>query len=286
MALLPSPLNPGLRPWVSNGLARLVVDEAVLQAVRGALAAPPAPPSRNGPAPQIVPAAAAPLPSRATPPPASREASGPRADGFQTEKPRTAGPRSPEAPPQPAFPKSESQNGPASWPAIWRERLAKTPPNPRLVWTYPELALDLRGQGDKARGNFFRELFRQLGMPAGSQAFWPLWLHDAELGAELAAHWGAEGEAGDELPPELGARLDTELAFFRAGLRRLRPETVLLLGGLVPRLLGLADLRPLQPHILKGWRFVRLHRVETLLADPDQRRLVTFLRTLHSPITG
>lgn len=177
---------------------------------------------------------------------------------------------------------SDALADPSLWPATWQERLAKTPARPRLVWTYPELALDLQGKGSKDRGAFFRTLFRDLNLPqGGTHAFWPLWLEDATLGTELAACWDDEG-AGEKLPTALRERILPELAVFRAGLRLLDPDTVVILGGVAARLLGLSDLRTLQPRMHLGRRFVRLPPVERLRDDPEQPRMLTFLRILHS----
>lgn len=55
------------------------------------------------------------------------------------------------------------------WPAL----LAKLPPSPRAIWTYPALGLDLTGQSSKARGDLWRRLIPSVQLPKGFVGFLP-----------------------------------------------------------------------------------------------------------------
>ena len=148
------------------------------------------------------------------------------------------------------------------WPAAWLERLQKTPPRPRIVWTYDRLAQDLAGLGDgKVRGAFFRALFAELGMEAGTHGLWPL-----------------------AVPPEPGV----DALFFVSGMAALNPDTLIFMGedgDEAFEALGLPRIGPLGTALWRGRRLVRLHGVDRLQEEtlPRRNRLLSLIKTLHRP---
>ncbi len=151
----------------------------------------------------------------------------------------------------------------AQWPPAWQTLFSRTPKNPVLVWSYPELADDLCGRGDKARGDALRSLFAELALPRGSHAFWPF------------APLSETGESNTAFDP----------VFFFSGIHELRARTVLLLCETPPKELDLQGVGIFQPVIRSGIRYVRLYSSRCLVDDlyraADRRsRLVGFLKQL------
>jgi len=144
-----------------------------------------------------------------------------------------------------------------AWPAAWADLLHKTPKTPRILWSYPELAGDMSGRGDKTRSAALRKLLADIGFPPGSHAFWPLF-----------------GPDGEHSP-----------AFFFSGISVLRPSLAVLLCDSMPESLGLPPLRPFLPVIVRGTRYVLLYDVRRLVEDAfsdsgRHTRLVRFLQQL------
>lgn len=67
---------------------------------------------------------------------------------------------------------------PERWPLPWRDFHRKVPAGARLFITYPELGMDLAGQGDAARSGFWRTFLPLFQAPKGSFAFWPCALYE------------------------------------------------------------------------------------------------------------
>jgi len=78
---------------------------------------------------------------------------------------------------------------PTTWPHPWRGFFLKAPPGAKLFITYPELALDLAGNGDPARGAFFRRFLSLFQAPKGTFAFWPFALYEKELVQPYIQHF-------------------------------------------------------------------------------------------------
>ena len=99
------------------------------------------------------------------------------------EDPRNATP----APPQPVT----SPNRPGGmFPEPWAGFLKSVPPQPKIVWTYMELGLDLGGQPDATRRATLHNIIRFLAWPKGSTAFWPVAaLNNSGLQVDTVMFW-------------------------------------------------------------------------------------------------
>ena len=129
-----------------------------------------------------------------------------------------------------------------------------------LVWSYPSLTRDLGGDADAAHRDFLRRLLGDMALPKGSHAFWPL---------NRYPYGDGESEA------TVDARM------FLSGIAALKPESVILMCGQVPPALGLADLRPLLPSIVHGYRYVVTPHVDGLIGEPQRyAQLITFLKSI------
>ena len=131
-----------------------------------------------------------------------------------------------------------------TWPEAWQVLFARTRPAP-VLWTYPELGLDLGGQGDKLRSAYLRELIGKLQLPRGSSTFWPLCLASEDSGTK------------------------TEADMFKGGLLLLQPKVVVFIG---PRSMPLADLNidlrmPFTQQIFRGMLFVLLPEFAAILEN-------------------
>ncbi len=216
MAFVPLSVAPVWRPWAQAGVTHLLLDPAV----RKRLFAPAGPPA----------AAQGPLPAEAPP------AKDFRIGRAETRKEAVASGRNPDAAgaervtPPPSVPLLPD---PATWPDPWRELLSRCgAPHPRILWTYPGLDEDLGGRADGVRRDFFRRLFRDLAMPKGSHAFWPL-------------------------RPDGGTGVDG--VFFHSGAAALNPESIILMCDAPPPELGLPRMQPFQAVIHQGRRYVLTH---------------------------
>ena len=143
------------------------------------------------------------------------------------------------------------------WPASWRTLFDRTPHAPRLIWSYPELADDLLGRGDKQRADAWRKLFADLRLRRGSHAFWPLF------------------------PPD--GTCDPK--FFLSGVHALRPALVALFCPRVPESIGLPQLRMFLPVVHRGIRYVLLYDSGRMVADalqdtPRHAKLVQFITSM------
>lgn len=69
----------------------------------------------------------------------------------------------------------QSVQGRGGFPEPWQTFLKKVPPQPKVVWTYMELGLDLAGQSDPRRSAVLKNLLgHHLKWPPGTTAFWPV----------------------------------------------------------------------------------------------------------------
>lgn len=162
------------------------------------------------------------------------------------------------------------------WPEAWQVLLARTNPAP-IVWTYAELGEDLSGNGDKERSACLRRLISSLRLPKGSSAFWPV---------RLAPFVGEDAPASHEA--DNAPRSTGEAEFFQAGLQRLAPKVVIMLGAPAMELSGL-DLPisiPFTQQIHKGVLYVLLPDFASLLGKAAlQERAGVFLRAALSGLS-
>jgi len=179
------------------------------------------------------------------------------------ERPRVA-----EAPPVARRTQSPPRNiQEISWPAVWRDRLAKTRAAP-VVWTYWELGLDLCGTPDPKRRELFQELLRDLAHPTGTHSFWPPAL---------------PGQDGKE-----EHTLEANAPVFWEGVKLLRGRAVMIMGEQVLRALALPDrmlaTRPFQQLRHQGRLLIVLPPPDLLIQEA--RRMQTlreFLRQALAP---
>lgn len=260
MALVPLNLHAVWRPWQQAGLPHLLLEDDAVRDMQASLAerrqaAPQRPEHRPSPsAPPVVSPGAPNAPQRPVP-----GASRPSPVEAATPSQNAAQNPAQNAPHVGTLPEALP---PETWPETWVARLHKTPPRPRLVWTYGLLAQDLAGMGDgRLRGEFFRGLFAELGMPQGSHALWPL---------NAAPH------------------VEADPLFFISGVQALNPETLVFMGedddpAFVA--LGFPRIGPLSLALWRGRRFVRLHGVDLLREDSSSRRqsLLSLLKSFHRP---
>lgn len=96
---------------------------------------------------------------------------------------------------------------PASYllPPLWETQLAKVSQS-LVVWSYPELGLDLNGQAVPERSAALKTLIGKLSLPRGTNTFWPM-----------------------ALPNEQGD-LTVDIDAYLFGLEKINPQVVLLLG--------------------------------------------------------
>jgi len=159
-----------------------------------------------------------------------------------------------------------------TWPDAWQALFARTKPAP-ILWTYPELGLDLGGQGCPQRSACLRELIGKLQLPRGSSTFWPLCL-DAE---------------------EDGTQAQVETGLFKDGLLLLEPKVVVLIGPRSVSLAGLADLAPdrgfdlhtpFTQQIARGMLFVLLPEFPAMLENASLAdKACVFLRSALARIS-
>jgi len=165
--------------------------------------------------------------------------------------------------PEPAHPNT----GPDDWPESWQALFARTKPAP-ILWAYPELGLDLGGQGCAQRSACLRELIGKLQLPRGSSTFWPLCLDAEESGAS--------------------AQAQTAAGIFKGGLFLLEPKVVVFIG---PRSVVLADLgldlhTPFTQQITRGMLFVLLPEFSAMLENASLAdKACVFLRSALAKIS-
>lgn len=148
---------------------------------------------------------------------------------------------------------------PEQWPTYWRSLLERTPRSPEVVWTYPSLSRDLGGAADATHRDFLRRLLGDMGMPRGTNAFWPLNVYP--------------------YPPD-GGENTVEASMFMSGIDILNPDMIILMCGRAPVELGLKGLGLLIPTIIRGRRFVITPHVDELILQPRRyMQLVTFLKS-------
>ncbi len=240
-----------LLPWKSAGVEYLLCDEATLAALRVFCF----PKNAAGP---YVPNSSTVTPVQPTlrsvsvcpQPSAPSGSAGSAAAALEArEKSRT---------PYPSAGVFPSATVLASW-RVLREK--KTPPHPRLVWTYAELAEDMNGRGGTERRRLWQRLIADLALPKGSIAFWPL--------------------ASPTEQPSSSARCDPEFFFF--GINELRPQTVFFFCSKLPDELALPTLTLFQPMIVNGVKYVLLHEPSQIAEDlrtssSRYQRFVGFLK--------
>lgn len=262
-------VHRALQPWRIAGLRHWLMDsEEALLAVRT--------PAAPVPAVRAVPAAPAAAHGTSSPLPASpTSSSAPAAPAAQlrstSPQPRhEAAPTPQEHAPQAVLPLPEA---PATlpvqkWPEAWRELLSRCPRTPVVLWTYPAMREDYGGRSDPARRALLQRLLRDLSMPPGSHAFWPL---------SAPPYDDPDNQRIDPL-------------FFHSGVEQLSPLVVVFFGP-PPEELGLPAISALIPEIHLGRRLVHVPSTDTLAANlatgamalPEgagrHERLVQFLKS-------
>lgn len=267
------------RPWRSAGLDTLLADEdAPGSFARSENSCEAQDPKRSEESPTPVSelpfAPASPPPRRNTPQPLT----------AQRPAPAKSAPLSAEA---------SACSSPDTWPVPWQLLFARTNPAP-FIWTYAELGEDLLENANQERAACLRALLGSLGLPRGSNAFWPsrLPMRSAEkmrAGATLPLEQkGEPGRFSHEAHAKEGQsahppQSETASLCFSGGLLLLRPKAVILLGPETAALtaLGLEIRHPYMQQILRGILHITLPEFSGLCAGAEpSRKAVAFLRSL------
>ncbi len=162
-----------LRPWLESGLEFVLNPGGAEQAVAQAPVQAQGIPQQQAAQVQQHVQSVAPIQQPAAAPQSNAQ---PQAVAPQQAVPanQAAQPvqQSQSQPQQQAAPSAAST---ANFPQPWATFLAKVPPQPKVLWTYMELGLDLAGQADPKRGAVLRNLLaHHLKWPPGTTAFWPV----------------------------------------------------------------------------------------------------------------
>ena len=266
-----------LRPWYAAGVLHLWPDPdapdlepeiaALLQSgpqassSADAAAAPSfAAPNLAGAAPASSGFAGSPQASSA---PSARPTGVPPAGEGRSTPSRTTAARPADARASRPAPSAAAAKKPL--PALTPARQAlvdRTSPAP-VLWTYPELGVDLGGKGDPERSARLRGLIGALRLPKGTSCFWPLQLPE---------------ESPEEAPGQ-----------FLAGLGRLRPRAVILLGDKSVPMCGapITLTTPFTQVIHAGRLFLLLPGMTQLVAEPGLcAPCVEFLAAQFSGLPG
>ncbi len=238
MAVNPVSLPDYLRPWHNAGLACLLAEDPVL-------------PSLANPSPVRVETPAA-RPPRAIPAPRENQAAvinGNAPDGTERKNASLPENAVPQLPP------------PESWPENWQALFRRTKAAP-LVWTYPELGLDLCGGSEESaeRSGALKALIAALQLRKGSSAFWPFAL------------------------PEGGAAADNP-AVFQSGLARLDCRAIILFGPDSLARAGFNSLKamPYQQSVVAGRLVIVLPSFASMLSDAGKKdTALAYLRSALS----
>ena len=172
---------------------------------------------------------------------------------------------------------------PQQWPAPWRDLFARTPQPAPVLWTYWALGLDLSGCADAARRDTLRRILGALQQPKGSNAFWPVAMPDAP-----AANSSAYAEAAPDVTnvaPNLGPDVVADTALFLAGLERIAPRLVVVMGSKALRAFA-PDVRarPYQQIPWRGRLLIVLPDMDNLIAAPATvEAVIAYLRTALKP---
>ena len=256
MAVNPLSLAESLRPWRAAGISHFLRE--VLDEDDGTIA-DTAPPSR--------------------PPALPDSGQDPRLERYiPSELSPAAAPTSRPAP-------SPPRPCPSTWPEAWQALFARTRPAP-VLWTYPELGLDLGGEGSKQRSACLRELIGKLQLSKGSSTFWPLRLDykDQADSPDSPDSVGSPGCAAQGI-----ARPDAEM--FKSGLFLLEPKVVVFIGPESIALAGLNDLginlhMPFTQQIARAMLFVLLPEFGAMLESPTLAdKASVFLRSALARIS-
>ncbi len=240
MAPVPLTIAPAFRPWHQTGITWLLFDEATISRIKEST-------GRN--LPWVTPAPVPVIPKNKTP--------------DQEHRPAAAQPE-PEAVRATAQAVARQiSTDPSLWPGYWLTLLRKTPQKPQIVWTYPSLSRDISGTADAAHRAFLQRLLKDMGLPRGANAFWPLNAYPY---------------------PQDGGENTVDAHMFMSGIDVLNPDWIILMCGEAPAGLGLDGLRRLNPTVIQGRHVVITHHVDTLILQPGKyTRLISFLK---GQITG
>ena len=265
-----------LRPWYAAGVLHLWPDPEAPDLDSEIAALLQSGPPAYSPAPATVsPSSAAPNISRAAPaspefagslqassaPSARSNAALPAGEGRSA----SAKPAARSADSRVSRPAPSAAAAKKPLPALTPARQAlvdRTSPAP-VLWTYPELGVDLGGKGDPERSTRLRGLIGALRLPKGTSCFWPLRLPE-------------------ESPEDASGQ-------FLAGLGRLRPRAVILLGSESIPMCGapVALTMPFTQVIHAGRLFLLLPGMAQLVAEPGLcAPCVEFLAAQFSGLPG
>ena len=156
----------------------------------------------------------------------------------------------------------DAERIPENWPEPWKshwKRIGRCRP---VVWTYWELGLDVSGRADARRGTLLRKFNAELGLPPGTNAYWPV----------------AAPNADNTLLPNKGV--------FLAGLERIAPRFTVVCGKRTLEELNPGGATPFfSTQFFHNCLVLALPEVMELLENVElQKKAIAFLRPYLSTI--
>ena len=159
-------------------------------------------------------------------------------------------------------PHLKDRNLEETWPTPWKNHWRNIGRCRPVVWTYWELGLDMGGRADARRGALLRKFNTELGLPPGTNAYWPI----AALDEKNA--------------------LQANRAIFLAGLERIAPSFAIVCGkkalaAIFPEI----SLSPFSRHFLHNCLVLTLPEIMDLLENESlQNQALAFLRPCLSAL--
>ncbi|WP_319470046.1 hypothetical protein [uncultured Pseudodesulfovibrio sp.] len=164
-----------LRPWVESGL-EYVLNPGGAQAVEQPVTPPVQQNVQQNSQPPVQQHAPAPQQYQQAAPQSPRQAPQQMRQPVQQQQPPQQVP--PQGQQQVRQPMQQPVAAPprqVHFPEPWAGFFAKVKATePKVMWTYMELGLDLGGQSDRKRSGVLRNLISHLRWPPGTTAFWPV----------------------------------------------------------------------------------------------------------------
>ena len=159
-------------------------------------------------------------------------------------------------------PHSNGRNPEETWPTPWKNHWKNIGRCRPVVWTYWELGLDMGGRADARRGDLLRKFNTELGLPPGTNAYWPITALDEKN------------------------TLQTNRSVFLAGLERIAPSFAIVCGEkALEAIFPGTSLSPFSRHFLHNCLMLTLPEIMDLLKDETlQNRTLAFLRPCLSAL--
>ncbi len=142
-----------------------------------------------------------------------------------------------------------------SWPESWKTCFFNAPKSPRILWSYEELGQDLSGDPNYKHKDLLQQLLKDMSLPKGSHAFWPLQMFP------------------NTTTPEENARI------FISGIKLISPEWVVFMTGAAPKILGLSNLCSFVPEVVWGRYVLLAPHIDDIYQNKNRYgQLISFLK--------